>query len=83
MCQWRQDRSQNRRKRIFEIGQVQCVEATIRSVSLQHDGAIVEEATTAERIRRVCAKGSAVRTTVNMVLMIDVYNHAYDYLLSY
>jgi hypothetical protein len=58
--QWRQDRYQKRRQRIFELEQVQCVEATIWSVSLQQDGAIVEEATTEERTRRVCAKGRAV-----------------------
>ncbi len=67
----------------FEMEQVQCVEAAIWSVSLQQDGAIVEEATTAERTRRVCAKGSAARTIVKIVFMIDIYIHAYDYLLSH
>jgi hypothetical protein len=41
-----------------------------------------EEAAATERIRRVCAKGSTARTTVYVVFMIDVYMHAYDYLLS-
>ncbi len=43
----------------------------------------VEEATTTEKLRRVCAKGSAACTTINMVFMIDVYIQAYDYLLSH
>ncbi len=42
-----------------------------------------EEATTAERIRRVCAKGSAACTIVKVVFMIDIHIHAYDYLLSH
>jgi hypothetical protein len=42
-----------------------------------------EEAATTERIRRVCAKGSAACTIIKIVFMIDVYIHAYDYLLSY
>jgi hypothetical protein len=54
-----------------------------QSHSRRIEGAIVEEATTEERIWRVYAKESAARTTINMVFMIDVYIHAYDYLLSH
>ncbi len=54
-----------------------------QSHSSRIDGAIVEEATTAERTRRVCAKGSAACTIVKIVFMIGIYVHAYDYQLSH
>jgi hypothetical protein len=50
----------------------------------QQDGAIVEEERQkTERLRRVCAKGSAAWTIIKIVFMIDIHIHAYDYLLSH
>ncbi len=70
VCQWWHDRNQknfrNKTSSMHWSNDMISFYSRWRMVQF-----IVEKETTTERTRRVCAKGSAARTTINMALMND------------